>query len=232
MLLDHEELEGSLAASLLGACDDRETEVVRAHLETCEACRELEQRLRSVIEVLPLAVPDKEPPREVRARLLEAARGGWLPRAVVVQAPPPPRRRWQLRMSVAAALALLLMLGGAVAWDLHLRLAPPVTYSMSGTGSLAAASGRVTVLTGQDLTVVAISGLPPPEPGHVYQLWLVSPSGGVRAAAVFVPDLEGKSQILVPGTLQDVATVVVTEEPGPSGSRSPTGKPELAAQVG
>ncbi len=231
MVFDHEEVEGSLAASLLGACDAKETEAVRAHLETCQACQELEQRLRSVVEVLPLAAPNKEPPPEVRTRLLRAARGGWLPPAVVVQVPPLPRRRWPSRLAVAAAV-LLLALAGALAWDLHLRLESAVAYPMSGTGPLATASGRVTVLPGQDLTVVAISDLPPPQPGRVYQLWLVSRSGMVRPAAVFVPDLEGRSQVLVPGTLQGVATVAVTQEPAPSGSRTPTGKPELAAQVG
>ena len=53
---DHEELESSVAAWVLGALDPDEAEAIRTHVEACPTCREVAARLRRVVGALPLVV--------------------------------------------------------------------------------------------------------------------------------------------------------------------------------
>jgi len=46
---DHEEMESSVAAWVLGALDADEAETVRSHAEGCPTCREVAARLRRVV---------------------------------------------------------------------------------------------------------------------------------------------------------------------------------------
>jgi hypothetical protein len=110
--------------------------------------------------------------------------------------------------------------------------APPPRYALVGTGSLAGASGTVTVFRGQDAALVSLTGMPAPPPGEVYQLWLIDASGHPTSGGTFVPSADGTARVGVNGRMADVRTVAVTREEGPSGARAPTMKPELAGQLG
>src|SRR5258708_32179326 len=96
---DHEELEGSVAAWVLGALDPGEAEVVRSHAEACPTCRELAARLRRVVCALPLAVEETAPPARLRERVLAAAAatgsaaGSPAARRPIAKAPAPRRGR-------------------------------------------------------------------------------------------------------------------------------------------
>ncbi|HKW58674.1 MAG TPA: zf-HC2 domain-containing protein, partial [Candidatus Dormibacteraeota bacterium] len=70
---DHEELESSVAAWVLGALDASEAETMRAHVEGCATCREVADRLRRVVGALPLAADEVAPPARLRSRILAAA---------------------------------------------------------------------------------------------------------------------------------------------------------------
>src|SRR6184192_4257691 len=59
---DHEELESSVAAWVLGALDAHEAASVRVHVEGCASCRQVAGRLRRVVGALPLAVEEVAPP--------------------------------------------------------------------------------------------------------------------------------------------------------------------------
>ena len=70
---DHEEMESSVAAWVLGALDGGEADSLRAHVDGCATCRETVARFRSVVGVMPLAVEDVVPPARLRERVLAAA---------------------------------------------------------------------------------------------------------------------------------------------------------------
>src|SRR3989454_10432290 len=70
---DHEEMESSVAAWVLGALDADEAEMVRSHAEGCSTCREVAARLRRVVGALPLVVDEVGPPARLRERVLAAA---------------------------------------------------------------------------------------------------------------------------------------------------------------
>src|SRR5690348_4046666 len=86
MTSDHDRMEELVAAFVLGACDDEEAALVRAHIGGCASCRALARRLSQAADVLPLAVPEIRPPDRLRASILAAAAAS-PPRS---EEPPPP----------------------------------------------------------------------------------------------------------------------------------------------
>jgi hypothetical protein len=66
-------------------------------------------------------------------------------------------------------------------------------------------------------------GLPAPPAGRVYQVWVEHTNGRVVGTdALFGPARDGRAMVVVPGSLKDVARVMVSDEPR-GGSRAPTG---------
>ena len=49
---DHDDLETSVAAYVLGATEPEETEAIQQHLDGCAGCREMAARLRRTVELL------------------------------------------------------------------------------------------------------------------------------------------------------------------------------------
>ena len=70
---DHEELEGTVAAWVLGALDPEEEEAIRLHVEGCPSCRQTVARLGRAAAALPLEVEEISPPPRLRERVLVAA---------------------------------------------------------------------------------------------------------------------------------------------------------------
>jgi hypothetical protein len=132
---EHDELESTVAAYVLDACeDDKEGEVAKAHIEACAGCRELARRLARAAAAVPLAADEVKPPDRLRARILSAAaaappapEGPISARNVVrlprVAAAMPTRRvgrRWYLPAAVAAVALLAASVVGLGAWDASL----------------------------------------------------------------------------------------------------------------
>jgi anti-sigma-K factor RskA len=241
MTADHDRIEELVAAYALGACDGQERDLVEAHLVACAGCRALALRLSRPVEALPLSVEEVRPPARLRARILAAAAAGQVPEAGEPPAPrivtfpvraerPPRRFPWQW----AAVAVLALALAGLGAWNVVLNQAlhaAPARYALVGTGSLAGASGTVTVFRGQDAALVSLTGMPAPPAGKVYQLWLIDAAGHPTSGGTFTPSADGTAQLGVDRPMADVRTVAVTREDGPSGARAPTMTPELAGQL-
>lgn len=278
---EHDELESTVAAYVLDACeDDKEGEIARGHIEACPGCRELARRLARAAAVVPLAAEEVKPPERLRTRILSAAAaapppaGDQLPGRNVLRLPgsrPPPvpealplsrRRRWQ-PPALAAVAVLAAAVIGLGAWDLSLsqqvgqqnrlisqsnrqnqqldrqnqdlvqRMSqPPNSYTLSGQGPLAGASGTVTSYkTQQPVLVFQFSGLPQPPAGKVYEIWLIPPNGPAIKGAVFTPDKSGNATVPIARTLEGIKIVAVTVENGPAGVDAPTQTPPLAGQV-
>jgi putative zinc finger protein len=68
---EFEELSGAYA---LDAVTLAEREAARAHLAGCAECMRLLQELRAVVDLLPYAVTQANPPESLKWRLLEAVR--------------------------------------------------------------------------------------------------------------------------------------------------------------
>jgi anti-sigma-K factor RskA len=245
---EHEELESSVAAWVLGALDGDEADVVRIHAEGCASCREMEARLRRAVAALPLEVDEVPPPARLRERVLAAATASRgpssvmpRPRAKVLGRPRRGPQRWlptgRMPAVALAATALLALLVGLVAGDLVGRgTAPPgssqvARFSLVGHGNLSGARATVIDLKNDELALVDFNGLPPLAAGKVYEVWLITSDGRPDAVGVFVPDSNGSKVVLVNRSLAGYSLMAVTTEEGPDGTTAPTQQPELSGSL-
>lgn len=255
--LDHDRLEEAVAAYLLDALDEKERVQLGAHIEGCPSCRALMLRLSRAVNGLPMSVDEVRPPERLRERIMAAAATPPGQEEVVVQAAPriialpvmpSPEsrpveavriRRSRPRVVAYTAAAVVLAAGLAVLAGFVVNLntqlqharQPPSEYALQGTGSMAAASGRVTVFKNQDVALVSFSGLPQLASSQVYQLWVIEPGKGPVSVGVFAPDRFGSYTLKLERALKTGTTVVVTQEEGPQGAPQPTRQPELRGTV-
>lgn len=243
---EHDEIESSVAAYVLDACDEDEREMVRAHVQGCLSCQQLMRRLDEAATALPLTSERVRPPARLRERILAAA---------VATAPgrdeeePPPRRlvplprprsplsprRPSIRLLGAAVAAMAVGLAVLGAWNVLLNRQvnqPPTQYALAGTGSMASAGGTVTSYGRDGITVASFTGMPALKEGQVYELWLIDADGRPTPGTVFTPGPDGTAQVVLPRTLKDVKQVAVTAEHGPRGTSAPSRKPEFASPSG
>lgn len=178
-----------------------------------------------VLSAMALGVQPVAPPPALRERILAAAAAE--PDRRVVQLP---RRRLPLTL-VAAAMVLISLAAFLLGQSLHNGPTTPPTFALSGHGTLAAASAKVTDLTADRVAVVEFNGLPAAPVGKVYELWLITPGGHADAAGVFTPDSSGHTVVVVDHSLQGYSVMAVTVEEGPSGASSPTQQPEMAGNI-
>jgi anti-sigma-K factor RskA len=247
---DHEELESSVAAWVLGALDADEAASIRIHVEGCVTCQQTAARLGRAAAALPLEVEEISPPARLRERVYvaaAAARASTVPSAPARKRVVPVRRGWKPAASIqmgrlpvllAVATLVLALLIGLTAGDLIGRnsVAPAVAqvarYQLVGHGTLAGARGTVINLKVEGVALVDFNGLPPLAKDKVYQLWLITPGGHPDSAAVFVPDSNGGKVVLVGLSLTGYSQMAVTAEDAPNGSPAPSQQPELSGNLG
>lgn len=241
---DHEELESSVAAWVLGALEPEEAETLRSHVDGCATCREVEKRLRRVVGALPLVAEEVSPPARLRARVLAAAATG---RSEVMTAVEAPRRRpkpvrvpgpgfaRRIPGYAMAAVALVALLVGIVVGEVALHPSAPAQpvarYTLVGHADMAGARATVVDLRSDGVALVDFTRLPAPGPGRVYQVWLIPSKGAPVSAAVFVPDPNGARVVILNRSLAGYSEIAVTNEAGPDGAEAPTQQPQLSGTL-
>ncbi|HEX9100230.1 MAG TPA: anti-sigma factor [Candidatus Dormibacteraeota bacterium] len=246
---DHEELESTVAAWVLGALEADEAASIRVHVEGCATCQQTAARLRRAAAALPLEVEEVSPPPRLRERVYvaaAAARASTVPSAPARRRVVPARRGWKptasipfgrLQALVAAATVVVALLIGLAAGNVVGRNSVPpapvqvARYHLVGHGTLAGARGTVINLKVEGVALVDFSGLPPLAKGKVYQLWLITPGGHPDSGAVFVPDSNGGKVVLVGLPLTGYSQMAVTAEDAPNGSPTPSQQPELSGPL-
>ena len=246
MTADHDRMEDAVAAYALDACDDEERDLVRAHLDGCASCRELLRRLDRAVDALPLASDEVRPPDRLRSRILSAAAAppgaepepAAAPRIVALpqrgEPPAPAGRRFPFPVYGAAVAALAVGLVALAAWNVALNQqlnSGPSRYAVTGTGTMAGAGGMLYASNRQDLAVLSLTGVPQPQPGRVYEVWLIDAAGRATPSGVFTPGPDGSATVGINRPLEGVKTVAVTQEAGPMGTQAPTQAPELAGRL-
>ena len=247
MIADHDELESSIAAYLLGAVDPEEIDVVRMHIDGCSTCQEIIRRLQHAVDALPMAVEPIAPPTRLLERILASAAvsretSRRRPQRVrVLRLPRPRARLWSpgFRTALAGAAIIAFALGTGFGLGLGRFTSPPspqvaavAQYSMVGSGAMEGSQGRVFELRQQGLTLIEFSNLPQPDQGKVYELWFITKDGHAAPSGVFAPDSQGSHVVLVASNLSGVKTLAVTQEVGPNGTRAPTQQPQLVGSIG
>jgi hypothetical protein len=226
-MTDHDRWAGSLGAWLLGALPEDEAEGFRRHLEQCAVCQEDAASLQVAVDALPASAEPRMPPAALKERIMAAVESeGEAEPAPGPAARPPRKRAWfgglSLRPALAIGLAALAI--GFVGAQVVGSGTETITAQVPGAGT-----ANLEVDDGHGRIVA--SDLPAPPSGRVYQVWL--DKGGKAPEptnALFTTSRDGSASVDVPGSLDGVKRVMVTDEP-PGGSRAPTGKLLLTAST-
>ena len=167
---------------------------------------------------------------EREASLLEAAG----PESDRAPRPEPRRRRARLaaaslpRPALALGLAVLLLVVGAGAGLLGREALDGGTQTV--TARVSGSSGaRASLEVDDGRGRLVATDLPAPPAGRVYQVWLDKGGDSPEPTdALFSTRSDGSASVDVPGSLDGVRNVMVTDEPA-GGSGKPTGKLLLTA---
>jgi len=222
----------------LHALPEAEQRQLEARIAADGAAEEFYDEVRAVRETMAAvsAAAAATPPSELRGRVLSAvADDGRLLSAVAddtvrtlpsAQPARPRRTAW-----LSAAAALLIGLG---ALGVGLSLRPPApqpstaqqVFSASDVHTVSGAipaGGTATVVFSRDRNagVLVMNDVPPPGPGTVYQMWLVS-ADGATSAGTMDAEAVAPSTTAVLNDLGNSTKLAFTVEPA-SGSTQPTG---------
>ena len=237
-----------LPAYALGALDSEEAAQVEAHLAVCETCRAELRAYESVVGDLALAVPQVEPPPALKQRILTGVAPA--PRIEPARAPASPRSSWLQRLLVglrtpgyalagAGAILILLLLASNLVLlsriqtlKRQLAMTQPLPTVVLHGSEIAPQARAVLVLSEDgEHGALIVDDLPPLDPEHAYQLWLIKPDGQRDSGAVFNVDENGYVTLMVknPMPFKEYAAFGVTIEPM-GGSPQPTGPNVLKGQ--
>lgn len=233
---DHGPWREDMGAYLLGALPESERVRFEAHLEVCAACREEVEFLSVASDALPASVAQIAPPLELKGRIMAVvhAEADLLAAASGPRADRPERARgrrsWlpSLRPAFAlAGVAVALALGVVAGIALDDGPEPRTVVASVDTGQARGAEARLVV--GDRASRLELTGMPEPPSGRVYQVWLLRPGGQPEpTSSLFVPRADGSGNVAVPGSLEGVDQVLVSNEPV-GGSRAPTSTPVIVA---
>lgn len=137
-----EDLEELSGAYVLDAITPEERQEADEHLAQCPKCTQLIKELRSVVDFLPLTVPQVEPSPALKERILSAindknSTATPASQPIPITARPPAERptpirrqpvrrrsawqRWGTPVVAAAAVLFFLLSGGLTAWNISLQ---------------------------------------------------------------------------------------------------------------
>jgi anti-sigma-K factor RskA len=232
-MIEHAEWADSVGAYLLGALPPDERDAFEAHLRDCAACRRDVEELQVAADALPASVAPVAPPAELKDRIMAvveseaqllAAAGGNADRAPVKE-----RRRkrsfggWLMRPGVALACAAALLAGGGVAGVLI--AGGDDSRTVLATTADPAADVRLEIH--DDSATLVARGMPAPPEGRIYQVWLKRPGSDPEPTSVlWSTRADGSAEVAVPGSLDDVEAVLVTDE-RQGGAEAPTKAPVI-----
>ncbi len=235
-----DQVEDLLGAYALDALTAPEAADVRLHLATCAEHRQAAAELRETVSLLALAVDEREPSAELRARVIASIQSassepapGPEPVPVVVPIRRAPRQpRWAPRpafAAMAAAALLAIGIGTYGGYRLGQRSSSAVAYQFTGGLLAPTAKASLVYLRDRQEAVLAVKGLPPLGPGQVYEMWLIDPTGvSVDEGIAAAPD--GRIVAQMSADLSKYRQFAITIE---SGERpTPTTQPILQGSLG
>ena len=226
------------ASYVLRAMPDGEWKVYEDHLTRCASCADKVAELQFVGDALLSGVTQLTAPPPIRDRVMAVVRAE---SSLLLAAghgadrlePVAPRRRlsWLSRpLPVAglASIALALGVGGGALLTGGDGGVTPRTVVAKVEAAGATANVRLT----SDGAKLRVAGMPAPDEGRVYQVWLDHGDGRTPRPtdALFSVSRDGHATVDVPGDLDKVKAVLVTDEPL-GGSRIPTRSPVISATL-
>jgi anti-sigma-K factor RskA len=217
---EHGRWEDEVASYALGVLTPSEARALEDHMRDCDRCRAQLEWLAPAVAALPVSVPQLEPPRRLRRRVMAAAR------ASPERAAASDRwRTWLVPAAAAAVVAIALAisitsLGGGDGDQATTVSAEVLSSRASG------AAGRL-ITVGGDATL-EVEHMPPLTTAEVYEAWLQR-GDRIEPSTTFIVDRDGSGAAAIPN-VGDAERVMVTREPR-GGSEAPTTEPLLQAPL-
>jgi anti-sigma-K factor RskA len=219
------------AAYVLGALQPAEAEEFSRHLATCVVCRDEVAAFQHTANALAMTPPQHAAPRALKRRVMRAVRER---EAEAHDSDTRRPRRWGSGLFVArpaiaaiAAFAVVVVVIGAIIVSSG---GSSGTRTIAATVSRSPGTAQLSVSGGHAELVVR--GFPQPTVGHIYEVWKVH--SGAKAPsptrALFSVNSSGAADVGVPGDLDGVTQVLVSQEPA-GGSLAPTTAPVIVASL-
>jgi anti-sigma-K factor RskA len=231
---DHARWADAVGAYLLEALPDDERRGFERHLGHCPECRRDVEELQVAADALPMSVQPLVPSPVLKERIMDVVRAEAAPEPAAAPARVA-RRRWRMpgllmRPGVALACALGLVALGGLAGALLANGDDGFRSSDAVVDQAQAPGGKVELQTGDGESRLVAQNFPPPPRGRVYQVWLKRPGADPRPTNVlWSVRSDGTAQVAVPGSLDGVEAVLVTDEPE-GGSGRPSKAPVITAK--
>lgn len=230
----HDRWSEDVAAYALGALDSEELPAFEEHLAGCERCQHELAQMRATAVKLPAAMNPAKPPEQLKQRVMTVVRAeaaqqsaGRRPADAQTHRKRRPRVlqpfafRAGLALAGAAAVALVVVVVVLVSGGSSpVRTFPGIVHAPG-----ASASVRESGSTAQ----LRVANLPAPPIGRIYEVWLQRKGAAPRPASVLFATTNGS--VTVPASLRGVQTLLVTAEPRPHGSLSPTRPPIIVVRI-
>jgi hypothetical protein len=231
---DKRDCGGDVAAYALGALDQAEVDVFRAHLETCSVCKEELASFQDVVNALPLSAPPHPAPAAIRGRVMREVNADARTASAGTRRTPgrtgirfPRAPRWLVPRPVLAAGVLVV---------LALAVFAGIQSSSTSNGARViraqvTGGGRAELRIVRGHASLVLQHFSPPPAGKIYELWV---KRGNRppapTSALFSVTSSGSGDVDVPGSLRGVSLVMVTPEPA-GGSLKPTHAPVISVPI-
>jgi anti-sigma-K factor RskA len=229
----------AVGAYVLGALPADECAGFEAHLADCAACRHDVAQLQEAADVLPASVPPVAPPPALKGRIMAVVESDAALLAAAgerADRPAPERTRprrlsgWTLRPWLAAAVATVLLLVGGLGGALLAGGGQDVRTVAATVDAEQAPRAEVRLEVRDDGGTLRAERMPPPPAGRVYQVWIKRPGRDPEPTPVlWSVRRDGSAEVAVPGSLDGVEAVLVTDEPR-GGSDVPSRPPVITAQ--
>ena len=241
-MITEEHVLDSIPAYVLGCLDEGEQRQVADHLATCEHCRAETQVYQRLLDEMPFAITESEPPPGLKTRVMqqvnktssevhrEPKASPWEKFSQLLRGAAP---AWGL---ASLALIAVLALSNAYLWGRMSNLEKElqsdfVTVDMLGTEAAPGAMGVLVFSPDGKQGTLVVDDLPALSQAQQYQLWLIR-DGQRTSGGVFSVDSEGYGHLVVssPTLLTNYSAFGVTVEPA-GGSPGPTGDKVLGGEL-
>lgn len=226
----HERWEGDAAAYALDALERHELASFEEHLAGCAECQRDVAVMRSAVDALSAAAPPLVPQPDLKQRVMSDVReaaGLGAADAAVPTAPTQDKTgrtpSWRVRVlavAATAAVVLAVVLATLSGGGSSTRMYAGVVHARGATASVRVSGGHARLV---------FARLPKLPPKQIYEMWLKrGVAAPVPAGALFATR---SGAVAVPGGVRGVQAVLVTAEPGPSGTPRPTHAPIIVVRL-
>ncbi|MBI2324072.1 MAG: anti-sigma factor [Chloroflexi bacterium] len=215
----------------VGALPADRSDAVAAHLRGCASCRAAAGEIAEVVAALADTVPLREPPADLKDRILAAAAEDVRRQRRAVRLPRIPLDPRMLAM----AAAIVLLLGFDANQTLRLQAVQAErdeyerglanvalggrTWYMAGVDQWKGSGGNLMQPASGKPAFVVFHDLRPLDQGQLYALWLIAPDGKWVRGASFRPDAERIQMVEIGQELAGFERCAVTVETSSTGKR-------------